>query len=471
MKRQLFMLLLACVTASSVQAEKAKVINKDKGSITFVVDKDLSAPQDTFRRFPGEWVASFMLEEEQVAKDQYRIVATSFAADSMSFLGKDIFFRCVIHAYADHRPLIFTPDMVWLLVSQGFSRYVNAHPKQMRQHLVAHDGKMNLVIETQQDLLTDTVDWEHLIDGFTAQISRNTKADLAETLLADFSTTGPTERIASGITLMETVKSYFEYVVMRIACGIPNVTLRGTVADWEQVLAKTRRIGVEGLGPWVRELEPVLEQFVRAAKGEPDETFWQQMVKRERTDRLKGGACNPDKPTEVDGWLLKFFPDEDGRTLDKVPHTHKMPVEWARVGFKYKVISPADGSVTSDTPMELLAGFIGIKEDPDTKALVPQMGWLVRQGEAGNDMLDNLKKRADDDDEFGGIFITVKEVPEILAKLQHIKLLHLRFTDAPVLPAWMDDIAIDRLIIAPEPSEAEQTSIKARFPNAEFWSW
>ena len=56
----------------------------------------------------------------------------------------------------------------------------------------------------------------------------------------------------------------------------------------------------------------------------------------------------------------------------------------------------------------------------------------------------------------------------MLAKLPHIKSLHLHFTGPVVLPAWMDAIQIDRLIIAPAPSAEEQTAIKARFPNAEF---
>ena len=479
MKRKVFMLLLACVTTGSVQAgNKAKVLRKDKGSITFVVDKDLPAPEGKIRLFAGDVVASCILEEGQVPKDMRRIVATSFATDSLDLCVKDVFFRCVMQAYADHRPLVLSPDMVWLLISQGFSRYVNAHPEQMRQHLVAHEGKMDLVIETRQDLLTDTVDWGRLIDAFTAQIGRYTKADIAETLLADFSTTGPTERIASGITLMESVKSYFEYVVMRLACGIPHITLQGTVADWEQVLTKTRRLDMEGLGSWVRELEPILEQLVLTAKGQPDAAFWQQMVKKERPDRLEGGACIPGKPTEVDGWFLKLFPDENGQTLDKVKHTHKMPAEWARVGFRYKVISPADGTLISETPMELWAGFVGVKEEPGTKALIPQMGWIVREGEANQEMLDQLKKLAEPKDDNGydglgvdGIHIRVKEVPEVLRQLSHIRSLHLVFTDRVVLPAWLDAIQIDRLMIAPVPSEAEQAGIKARFSNAEFVSW
>lgn len=473
MKQRTLLLLLTCIMAGSMFGQSAKVLNRASDRISFVVDENLPLPESKTRLIAGKHIADIILEEGQVARDMRRVVATSFAADSMDWKGPDVVFKTVVSAYADHRPLVLSPDMVWLLISQGFSRYVNAHPEQVRSLLVNHEGKQMLVVESQKDLLTDTVDWATLIDGFTTQIRRNTKADVAGTLLADFSTTGPTERIASGITLMECVKNYFEYVVMRLACGIPSVTLLGTPDDWEQVLAKARRLGIEGLKPWVHELEPILEQFVSAANGRPDQAFWQHIVKRERPDHLEGGLCNPNNPTEVDGWLLKLFPDEEGLTLDKVPHTHKMPAEWARVGFQYKVISPVDGTEVSQIPMELWAGFVGCKEDKATHALIPQIGWLVRQGDAEADELAQLKRDAegDGDNIVGGIYIRVKEVPVVLAKLPHIKSLHLRFTDRAVLPAWMDSIRIDRLMIAPEPSAEEQAAIKARFPNVEFMSW
>lgn len=471
MKQRTFLLLLVCIVAGCMYgARRAKVFNQAPGRISFMVDEGLASPQDKIRSIAGEHIASLILEEGQVAPDMQRVVATSFASDSMDWMGPDVMFTTVVHAYANHRPLVLSPDMVWLLISQGLSRYVNAHPEQVRHLLVEHEGKQALVVESQKDLLTDTVDWAALIDVFTTQIRHNTKADVAETLLADFSTTGPTERIASGITLMECVKNYFEYVVMRIACGIPSVTLLGTPADWELVLAKAQRLDIKGLQPWVGELKPILQQFVRAAEGQPDQAFWQRMVKKQRPERLEGGACVPGKPTEVDGWLLKLFPDEEGRTLDKVQHTHKMPAEWARVGFQYKVLSPADGTIISQAPMELWAGFTGAKEDKATQALIPQIGWLVRQGDAEADVLKQLQKQAEPygDNIVGGIYIRVKEVPEVLAKLPHIKSLHLHFTGPVVLPAWMDAIQIDRLIIAPAPSAEEQTAIKARFPNAEF---
>ncbi|MCR5821266.1 MAG: DUF4419 domain-containing protein [Bacteroidaceae bacterium] len=48
-----------------------------------------------------------------------------------------------------------------------------------------------------------------MIDKFASQIDQHTKGDIAKTVTADFTTTSPVERVASQITLMESVKKYF----------------------------------------------------------------------------------------------------------------------------------------------------------------------------------------------------------------------------------------------------------------------
>ena len=68
-----------------------------------------------------------------------------------------------------------------------------------------------------------------------------------------------------------------------------------------------------------------MEEFVRTANGEVNQRFWQSMVKQKRVDSLRGGDCIPVMATELDGWILKFFPDENGYTLDKKPHDENMP--------------------------------------------------------------------------------------------------------------------------------------------------
>ena len=442
------------------------VVAQTQRSITFVVDEGLAPVEDPYNYFmDGEKLANSILHDENIPKEAYHIIATSFAdAQYMKNFGKDSFYSCIVHAYANHKSITLSPDMIWLLIEQGFARYVNDHAEELRPKLVNHTGKMDLAIETKKDLLAGDADWPKLIGDFASQIDRYTKGGIAKTVTADFSTTGEVERVASQITLMESVKSYFEYIVYYVSCGIPSITLKGTPDDWRLVLEKTRRLETYGLGQWVKDLEPILTEFVRAAEGNPKQSFWQGIVKKHRVDQLTWGGCMSSEPTELDGWLLKFFLDKDGQTLENVPTTADMPSERVRVGFKYRIIDPAQGTVISETPMELWAGFIGVEEDTITNTLTPKIGWLVRQVESDNEVLNEMKKQ----DGYHGIELRVKEVPEVLSRMEHIKRLTLVFTDEVVLPDWFYRLSIDNLRIYGKMSDELKARIRKSFPNAKL---
>jgi len=462
MKKILTIIILALI-ASQVTAQKG---------VTFVVDENISFIDKDHNMENYQESGSEALEEifrdEGVPGDTHAMIAWSFSDDESfyTFTGKDVFFKTIVRAYAEHRPLVFSPDMIWVLISQGFARYVNAHSEEMRDQLVNHTGKMELVVQSDKDLLSEDADWEKMMGDFTAHINENTKGDIAKTITADFSTTGITERITSQITLMETMKNYFDYVVHYIACGIPSITLTGTPQDWQKVLEKTQQLEKYSIGKWTKSLVPILTEFVKASEGKPNQVFWQDMVKKGSVDNLIGGKCDSRQPTELNGWILKFFPDENGLTPDQVPHTHKMPSERVYVDFKYQVISPVDGTVIVDTPLQLIAGFIGTEVDTLTHALKPKMGWVVRQMESSENIAKRLEKM-DSESSFFGIELRVNKVPEHLSLLPHIKRLTLHFTDKVELPEWFYHLQIDNLTIEGEMTDEQETAIREHFPNAE----
>ena len=441
------------------------VISQRNGYIAFEVDKGLTPIRDKYKYLgTGEQLAGTILYEE--TSGFCKALTTSFANEqSMEYTGNDAFYGGRKWAYANHMSVTISPDMIWLLISQGFARYVNAHPEEMRQQLVSHDGKLDLVVKSQEDLFSEKADWPTLISDFTAQIDSYTKNDIAKTITADFTTTTPAERIASQITLMESVKKYFTYTVMRVACGIPSIAITGTPDDWRQVMAKTKKLEVyNGIGKWAKSLEPLLQEFVNAAEGNPNQKFWQDIVKKDRVNKLKGGGCTFDTLTMLDGWILKFFPDENGLTQNSVAHTVDMPSELIRVGFNYKVLSSEDGSIEGEAPMELWAGFMGAEVDTLGNMLTPKIGWMVTYQD--KDLTpENMKKSADK----SGLSLVVKEVPEVLATMKHLKRLKLKFTDDVVIPDWFYNLKIDYLTIEGKMSKEQKEKIKKHFPKANIW--
>ena len=71
-----------------------------------------------------------------------------------------------------------------------------------------------MVVRSEYDILSEEVDWTKILNGFSDEISSNSKGAVIENLVADFSTTGDIERIASQITVMDIVKEYFNFITI-----------------------------------------------------------------------------------------------------------------------------------------------------------------------------------------------------------------------------------------------------------------
>jgi len=382
----LFSVTLNLASASELgkkrkQSSMSKILRQSKGSITFVVDEDLPAPKKHVTTYDEKGITYFIMDKVGEGEYARSVVKTSYENERMGYMGIDNLFQCMVGAYADHHPLELSPDVVWLAIGQGFARYVNAHPKELRDQLVSHEGKKDLVVWSDNDVLGPDADWEKLMQDFCDLIAQNTKGEVAEMMTSNFTTTSMTERVASQITLMETVKEYFNYLDMAGGCGFPFITLKGTPEDWQKVLDKTRGLSKYGLESWVKELEPILTEFVEASKGNPSQSFWQSIVKKRRVGKLvteKACGMDLDGTTKLDGWFLKFFPSAWGETAKDVLWNTSMPSEMVRVDFKHQYYHPVTREVMAEVPMELWAGFVGFKEDPKTFAIIPQIGWFVR---------------------------------------------------------------------------------------------
>lgn len=446
---------------SQTHADGNGIIEKTERGITFVVDENLPAPGGQYKRrkTAGYMAAKSIMSDYGAVNIDSSFVASSFNGDSIIVVGQDVLFRCIVDAYAEHRPLVLSPDMIWLNICQVFANYVNEHAEELRDRFVSHDGSMSLVVETKNDLFSGNVDWSEIIDRFINQIGENTKDSIASTVIADFSTTGNTERIASGITLMDITKSYFEYVVIYIACGIPEITLKGTPADWRKVLDKTMALDKYGMQWYTARMKPVLEEFIKSAEGHPNRRFWRDIVMLDRPDRIRGGACSAEKPTVFDGWFLRMFPyNKEGKRIRKVDKLTSMLPGMVKVPFRYVYIG--DNGEETEKDMELLAGFVGIQENPQTHGYEPQIGWMVRIADTDELHLNKMKEHAK-----YGLELRVKRVPEILAKLNHIGSLTLYFIDDVVLPEWMEKMEIDEFFIHGKMTDEEKELIKKRFPN------
>lgn len=317
------------------------------------------------------------------------------------------FVAAVDAAFCDHRPLVLSPDMFWLLIGQGFARHVNNLSEDLRHRFVKHDGKTEIKVR-RDDFIKGAPEnpWWEVFTEFSSQIKQHIGEDNYSNIVASFSTTGPIEKAANEIVLMSSMKNYFEYTFISV-CGIPEVTLEGTIEDWQQLWERTKRLGkTYNITWWTNRILPTLERIARNAGGSDDVELWKNIYK---INNESGGPY-------INGWVVDFFPylqktgfihkethkkieipnwlfyngsghgitkivpsilyklskcvfsnkNSHGITMDSLPGSLcKAPFKWHYLNCVYE--------------MEFLAGFIGFTQDKKTLAVRPKIGWAVRE--------------------------------------------------------------------------------------------
>ena len=298
-------------------------------------------------------------------------------------------------AFYEHLPLVLSPDAVWLCLAQGFARHVNSHAEELRRRFVAHDGREKLVVEHTGIVLGRPSPWDEAFALFSDALAARL-GKLRDLVVADFTTTGPIERAASQITLMDAFQGYFEYE-LRAGCGIPSITLTGTVDDWRSLRRRAAVFSEYGLSAWTDVLLPVLDRIVDTAAGTVDVEFWRSFFRH----RSSSG------PSQLTGWIVTLFPYLDdltyarGRITGRTPvwnphlvrwrdeHAHALDEDdgWpSRIGpeldqlpsgLASAPVRVVDLRTGEATRVRFVGGPMGVLQDPSTLALEPDVGWAV----------------------------------------------------------------------------------------------
>jgi hypothetical protein len=288
-------------------------------------------------------------------------------------------------AFADHRPLCLSPDIIWLTLTQGLANHININAERLRRQCVRHDGQLTIVVRRDEFIKGSP---ENPWPGVFAEFSEHIRGYIGEAhrlIVPDFSTTGAVERAAAEVVLLDAMQAYFRYEV-RTACGIPQILLEGSAEDWQTIGRRVQEWRRFDLDWWVKPLQSILDQFIAAAQGRVDRNFWNSIYKW-------NGAAGSGQPPYVSGWILKMFPylNPVNKSFRAQPGTPSLcRNEWlnqapavrhgpgldrfpqlpARAPFLWKYYD-------QEFDMEFVGGLVGIRQDPESLALRPEIGWAI----------------------------------------------------------------------------------------------
>jgi len=279
--------------------------------------------------------------------------------------------------------LELTPDDFWVAIAQGISKHLVENSEKYRNQFVNHEGKKTLQVFVEKYGIIpknkeNQKGWPLAIREMISKIKSDVKTEIVDLLTEPFSTTGPIEQTVLDGTLMESLKNYYEYK-FSLMCGIPEVILHGTVEDYQSIIERILKF--QKLFPdfnwWLEKLVPHIEEIISSIRGKPNKDWWEKIC------HSKGGGSDL---SVLSGWLADFIPYiRDGKgVLQPAKQDHMHYCQGLINGIDFSDLEEAitqtefilDDNGT-EYKMMLVAGFLGVSQNPQTKSLRPVLGWLT----------------------------------------------------------------------------------------------
>lgn len=290
-------------------------------------------------------------------------------------------------AFAQHRPLVLSPDAVWLTILSGVAQHVKLNAETLRPRLVRHQRKRELSVRLRESLALNPAAVRDAVTEFRAAIAAEIGEGPTALLTCDFSTSGDVERIASEILLMDAYSPYFDYAA-ECVCGIPELTLLGEPKDWREMRQRVDVLAELGLEWWTSSLAPILDKLVAASEGRPDAKFFRDMYK---PHDAYGGEI-------IAGWSARLYPYIGGGgrfetrnpllelPIDRRPPKREKKSPWYNgPGIRTSSVPGSMGTcvvrvedlvVQRRYSLELRGGLVAVEVDAEGR-LAPCAGWTV----------------------------------------------------------------------------------------------
>ena len=386
--------------------------NKSYESITFDVEKDLSKPNkyiytkkikdiltSIFVRgndyknhsnspeYIDEYFEMFRRRGNEGMKkrenEPMEILHYNFDTEKSSFwnYGKKSLFRGLMEAYEKHYPITVSPDMILLLFLQGYSRFMEKYSKRVRNQYVNFEGKKTLIVK-REGLTPETAskeDWQGIIEEFTGKIKNEIGENIISNLESNFTTTNPVTLTTSQVSIMSAMKQYFIYKVIMCVCGISQITLEGSLEDWEKIKKKIEFFSKEefGLNWWTKHLIPIIDNIIETKNyynqnkdiDNKLRNFWKDIIRLKR-----GGAY---KPTVIDVWIIKFIPNLSGSEPGIYEHLNDSDIPDQIISCPLKLIFIGISNYKTEYDCSLASGFYGLIQDKQTFNVKPVIGYSI----------------------------------------------------------------------------------------------
>lgn len=209
-------------------------------------------------------------------------------------------------AYSRHEKVRVAPHDLWFLVLTQLAKAVNKDPGRYRPLFTTSAEKVEISVPTDD---VTTIDPTSLIEQLAACVPTDVTA-----FLPALSTADATVVVAMHAAFCDVVQSYYDYTTF--LCGIPELEVTGTIADWSTLMLSATALSSAFLnvgatkvvaylakvhGIFATIANEVLHETLRAQGQDvpPNLDFWRGIF----TARNLGSGGE----LEVKGWIRDLF--------------------------------------------------------------------------------------------------------------------------------------------------------------------
>ena len=264
-----------------------------------------------------------------------------------------------LNAYFDHCPIKVSPNIIWQLILNAFSKYVNDNSEYLREKFVNFTGIKELSF-LRIGTFTDLYKYEEgIIEEYCQKISEHIGSELNDILTPNFSTSTKDTIIAGKVSIMSTFKKYFKYRGDFCSCGIPYIILEGTLEDWKKILQKLEFLSKYHFS--VDDMKKNIEEIINTKKGNINYDFWRNIIMETKTTVEETANCCVKRVEKdvIKGWICDFYQREYLERNKLVNEVLMVPVYLRQIETKEmkKAI--------------IYTGIRDLKQDPETFVVEP----------------------------------------------------------------------------------------------------
>jgi hypothetical protein len=210
-----------------------------------------------------------------------------------------------LDSFIDHCPIKVSPNVIWQLILNAFSRHVDDNSERLRNKFVNFEGIKDLNVVKVGSLKDIYKYKKEIIEELVEKISQTVGSQLVDALTPNFSTTTNESLIAGKVSIMSAFKRYFRYHMGMLVCGIPYILLEGTLEDWEKILEKLKFLSKYEFSN--KKMEKDIKEIINTKKGKINLDFWRKIIMETKKEDDDWRGCGSEGEDKITGWICDFY--------------------------------------------------------------------------------------------------------------------------------------------------------------------